>query len=1177
MEQLFPKVSNSTLFSFLIGLILCSLVFWKQYLPQNEPQKELYELSAYFAEEYKKDSVLVVNNIQSSEEEWLNFESIYDVDITKKDSLAYWYDAGPDQPNGNDQVIRNAFKIGNYEVSFSKSIGSKVFDIELESIPYQYKPSFKFEIVERGKYGLYILDQLIQLKKVEESNSNYLTPLFFLIWILGFIFLLRALRGLLFRDFIFSSKVLQFGLNLFGIILIWLFFGRILPQQMFAELDISKSMAGHSVVKSLTQLIFDVLTLGYLIGYFYHPSFQGFLRSRKGIVRYATGSFVSTFILLGINYLTEKFGYYGDVLINVEEVLKVSPITLLFYAIICIVGFLVLYSSIAFFKSTEAEELKLNDRIWGIIIGASIATLVSFFTLDITNILYSMGFAVTLLLVIDTLLDYKFKKVIYSFSLLFLMASYIAFSLFYVGLRSDMKSRKERIEQIFVPLSSLDKDRAISFVDTIIDSKLIPEFANLSNQASLDKNDIMELVSTSFNNSAISENYEIKNIEFYDQSGNSLFFNHVSNYQSNKDLIRNSDKVSNNLYHIPLSSRLTFYFPVDNPKFTASTLTFIIKLGKKNINQKLKGTELLILKDDRLIYSFTKENLYNDQLGINQITEDKIVNDKSYVVKIIDRYKIISFKEIAGLIKPLSLFSFIFLLFGILLFGILSLDVKFKLLSKEVSQMILSQNTLRLQLQRRVLTLIIICFVIIGISTALYINNQLDLQQRLGFKTELSNIINDVQNELTKVEDKEAGNEVINTVFSRLETVYNKDIAYYDKKGDLVNKSESYQATWKKIPFKDLYKIAKDNEGNGLRVISRQIAGDNILVPLYLGDIQPMGYLSLEKSEFNNASGGIFDFLGTLLNAYVFLFFLALVITIIASNSITRPLEELTNSIKSLRLGQSNRKIKWKSKDEIGSLINIYNEKVQQLEESTEIIKKTERDTAWREMAKQVAHEIKNPLTPMKLSLQYLQRAKSQSTDNLSEMVDRTAATMMEQINNLSQIATEFSNFATLPTTTNEKVNLNEVMEHIHDLFRKRDDMDVEMVEPYKEIIVFADRNHLVRILNNIVKNAIQAIPEGRRGKITMELSKIDYDAQIKISDNGSGIPDHMKDKVFTPNFTTKSSGTGLGLAISAHMIDTMNGKIYFETRPGDGTDFYIRIPLMKQEDQDIIEVTLED
>jgi signal transduction histidine kinase len=218
-------------------------------------------------------------------------------------------------------------------------------------------------------------------------------------------------------------------------------------------------------------------------------------------------------------------------------------------------------------------------------------------------------------------------------------------------------------------------------------------------------------------------------------------------------------------------------------------------------------------------------------------------------------------------------------------------------------------------------------------------------------------------------------------------------------------------------------------------------------------------------------------------------------------------------------------------------------------------------------MAKQVAHEIKNPLTPMKLSIQYLQRAIQQDPERTDALVENVSRTLIEQIDNLSNIAGAFSNFGKMPLSSNDKVILNDVLSAVYDLFRKRNDMEINMYEPIDELYVFADRNALIRILNNLVKNAIQAIPTDKDGKIEIKLYKKDKQAIIKITDNGIGISNSKKDKVFLPNFTTKSSGTGLGLAICANMVEGFNGKLHFTSEENVGTSFYLEIPLMHVND----------
>ena len=177
-------------------------------------------------------------------------------------------------------------------------------------------------------------------------------------------------------------------------------------------------------------------------------------------------------------------------------------------------------------------------------------------------------------------------------------------------------------------------------------------------------------------------------------------------------------------------------------------------------------------------------------------------------------------------------------------------------------------------------------------------------------------------------------------------------------------------------------------------------------------------------------------------------------------------------------LGKENEKINWQGDDEIGNLITNYNTMVGKLEESAEMLAKKERDSAWREMAKQVAHEIKNPLTPMKLSIQYLEKAIKRNPAEAHLITKKMSATMLEQIENLTGIADTFGNFAKMPQTSNGKVELNTVVEAVHNLFRKREDMDINLALPIDSIYVFADKNQLVRILNNLVKNATESIPD---------------------------------------------------------------------------------------------------
>ncbi|HUR30037.1 MAG TPA: HAMP domain-containing sensor histidine kinase, partial [Saprospiraceae bacterium] len=181
--------------------------------------------------------------------------------------------------------------------------------------------------------------------------------------------------------------------------------------------------------------------------------------------------------------------------------------------------------------------------------------------------------------------------------------------------------------------------------------------------------------------------------------------------------------------------------------------------------------------------------------------------------------------------------------------------------------------------------------------------------------------------------------------------------------------------------------------------------------------------------------------------------------------------------------------------------------------------------------------------------------------DHLPGMIKRVSKTLIEQIDNLTHIASEFSSYAKMPQATNEVFVINDIVASVHDLFRKREDMDIQLQVPINDLFVFADKSQIIRVLNNIVKNAIQSIPKTRRGLVEIKLMYTEDIVVISVHDNGEGIEDEMKEKVFYPNFTTKSSGMGLGLAICSDIIQSFDGKIYFETAKDVGTTFFIELP----------------
>jgi len=308
-------------------------------------------------------------------------------------------------------------------------------------------------------------------------------------------------------------------------------------------------------------------------------------------------------------------------------------------------------------------------------------------------------------------------------------------------------------------------------------------------------------------------------------------------------------------------------------------------------------------------------------------------------------------------------------------------------------------------------------------------------------------------------------------------------------------------------------------------------------------------------------------FIVAFINLYVLLFFISVVVALLLANQITRPLTLIRERLKGIQLDKKNEQISYNADDEIGALVREYNRKVEELADSAELLARTQREMAWREMAKQIAHEIKNPLTPMKLHIQHLQRAKESNSEHYDEIFARVTRTLIEQIDTLSEIATEFSNFAKMPHAKNEVFNIGDRVTQVANLFDSSKSMRIELLPiPPKEILVFADKEQVSRAIINLIKNAIQSIPASREGIVMIGLQQNEDFATISVEDNGSGIPEDIMQKLFQPNFTTKTSGMGLGLAIVKKIVESSNGRIWFDTRIDQGTTFYIEIPLYKKE-----------
>lgn len=312
--------------------------------------------------------------------------------------------------------------------------------------------------------------------------------------------------------------------------------------------------------------------------------------------------------------------------------------------------------------------------------------------------------------------------------------------------------------------------------------------------------------------------------------------------------------------------------------------------------------------------------------------------------------------------------------------------------------------------------------------------------------------------------------------------------------------------------------------------------------------------------------------------AYLFgaLLLLVLVVMVTASllaNALTRPIVQLRAGLQSVAAGHFERIADVDSQDEIADLVDSFNTMQDQLEESQQLVGEQQRQLAWREMARQVAHEIKNPLTPMKLSIQHLRAAFGRRSEDGSDdekfarKFSQTTTTLIEQVDALARIANEFSSFGRMPTHIREEVDLHRVISEAVELMQAEENVSISLRLDASEALVHGDREALRRVYINFLKNAIQAVPEERSAVIEVSTAIMRNEKgpfiESRVRDNGNGIARNLWDRIFVPSFSTKTSGTGLGLAIAKKTVENMDGEIGFDTRLDEGTTFWIKVPLV--------------
>ena len=690
--------------------------------------------------------------------------------------------------------------------------------------------------------------------------------------------------------------------------------------------------------------------------------------------------------------------------------------------------------------------------------------------------------------------------------------------------------------------------------------------------------------------SLIAENFSgylnkfLSNIYLFDKSNESINNVDTLSCKAIEEIISKSEMVlgEKDLFTLQSSGNSKIYFYKNQILDTINKESYKLFISFQEKKERGKSIFPVLFKpwqDDDIINNYAYAIYYNNKLvdqssnynfsffqkNISKKYELNNEGNKSSLIYQPNQHQIIILvKSTRYALDFITFFAYLFLSFSLIVF-IFILVQKLIIAKFNIKKLISSiQLNIRAQIRAIIIFVSLFSFIIIVIVTIIFFIDKYNQssQERLvksvnNISTEIVNLYKSDSSYLKDKHEKQ---------FTQLSEQLGIDMNLFDSSGILKFSTQPYIYNKKLIDTKmnavAFQKIYFESE---LLYQQNENIGGLSFISLYKPLIDKNGkVIACINVPFLNVEADlkyeISSFILTLMNFNAFVFLIATAIAYLIANRITASFKLITDKMKEVNWQEKNEEIVWNKNDEIGSLVDEYNVMVRKLDETAQAFALSQKEVAWKEMAKQVAHEIKNPLTPMKLSLQYLQKCIEKNDANVIELSKSVSKTLIEQIDQLTNIAQDFSQFANIGNNQFERLNLVEIIESVVQLFKLDDHVEIKHKVINKDIYINNDKIQISRLFTNIIKNAVEAGKENNQISILINYEIENTEVLVSIQDNGMGISETNYSKMFAPNFTTKSSGTGLGLAICKGIVDNSNGKIWFETSD-DGTIFFIELP----------------
>lgn len=474
--------------------------------------------------------------------------------------------------------------------------------------------------------------------------------------------------------------------------------------------------------------------------------------------------------------------------------------------------------------------------------------------------------------------------------------------------------------------------------------------------------------------------------------------------------------------------------------------------------------------------------------------------------------------------------------------------------------------SLRIRIFLSMILLILIASILIATVSIFQYRNEAVQYHQERLQTKENAIRASINYELKKT-SYEVTTENIPLIFRdkvyEIQDIHNLSILLFDLDGNLLKSSKAafYETPTDSIPKEILTQLKNSMEKRHVEHLKqdtlRYISSYSYITDNYFKPLAILNLPYIEEDDF--ISQELKSFLMRLAEVYLVMLLIAIVLAYYLSTYITKSLNSISEKIKETRFDQTNKKIEIQDvSTEISTLVNAYNDMIDQLEDSAAALAANERESAWREMAKQVAHEIKNPLTPMRLTVQSFERKFDKNDLDIDKKIKEFSSSLIQQIDTMSSIASAFSTYAKMPAQKDDTLNIVKITKLALDIFNEE---YIRFQTEEKEIQVVLDRTQWIRVITNLIKNAVQSVENVENPNVTVSISSDEKNAIITISDNGVGIPEENRLKVFEPKFTTKTSGMGLGLAMVKSIVENYNGQIAFTSEIKKGTVFTVIFP----------------